>query len=144
VASLYHNSDDNHGHGKDSPAKTPAKRRGRPPSPGGPKSPAEIQRAYRARLAAAGKVVKLIDPTAILDPAVYEEMRDRLHNALLKLELRQQDVTRLEARNAYLEAELKQVERHHTNALKDNIVLKKQLAEQRKRRARQAEASDIP
>jgi hypothetical protein len=132
------------GMAKTSPAKTPAKRRGRPPSPGGPKSPAEIQRAYRARLAAAGKVVKLIDPTAILDPAVYEEMRDRLHNALLKLELRQQDVTRLEARNAYLEAELKQVERHHTNALKDNIVLKKQLAEQRKRRARQAEASDIP
>jgi hypothetical protein len=26
--------------------------RGRPPSPGGPKSQAEIQRAYRARLAA--------------------------------------------------------------------------------------------
>jgi hypothetical protein len=35
------------------------------------------------------------------------EMRDKLHNALLKLELREQDVARLEQRNAHLEAELK-------------------------------------
>jgi hypothetical protein len=49
-------------------------------------------------------------------------MRERLGNALLELELRQQDVARLEARNAYLESELKRVEQHHTIALKDNIV----------------------
>ena len=58
-----------------------------------------------------------------------------LGNALLELGLRQQDVARLEARNAYLESELKRVEQHHTIALKDNIVLKKQLAERPKRRA---------
>jgi hypothetical protein len=111
------------------PIGAPAKRRGRPPSPGGPKSPAEIQRAYRARLAAAGKVVKLIDPAANPDLATFVEMRDKLHNASLKLEMREQGVQRLEARNAYLEGELKRAERDHTNALKDNIVLKKQLAE---------------
>jgi hypothetical protein len=49
---------------------------------------------------------------------------------------------RLEVRNAYLESELKRVEQHHTIALKDNIVLKKQLAERSKRRGRQAGASD--
>ena len=61
-------------------------------------TPAEVQRAYRARLAAAGKVVKLVD--AGFDPAVMSELiaelRDKLHNALLKLELREQDVARLE------------------------------------------------
>jgi hypothetical protein len=62
-------------------------------------------------------------------------MRERLGNALLELELRRQDVTRLEARNAQLEAALMLEERHHTIALKDNIVLKKQLAERPKRRA---------
>jgi hypothetical protein len=37
----------------------------------------------------------------------FVEMRDKLHNALLKLELRVQDVARREQRNAYLEHELK-------------------------------------
>jgi len=52
---------DNLRHGKKprSPPAPPAKRRrGRPPKPGGPIPRAEIQRAYRARLAAAGKVVR--------------------------------------------------------------------------------------
>jgi hypothetical protein len=52
-----------------------------------------------------------------------------LHNALSKLELRNQDVERLEARNAYLEGELRLEHQHHTNAIKANIVFKKQLAE---------------
>jgi hypothetical protein len=48
------------------PAAPVAKRkRGRPPSPNGPKSQAETQRAYRARLAAAGKVVRATDAAAI-------------------------------------------------------------------------------
>ena len=67
-----------------------------------------------------------------------------LGNALLELGLRQQDVARLEARNAYLESELKRVEQHHTIALKDNIVLRKQLAERPKRRGRQGDAADSP
>jgi len=57
-----------------------------------------------------------------------------LDSALLQLELRQQDVQRLAARNACLESELKREERAHTNALKDNIMLKKQLAEMHPKR----------
>jgi hypothetical protein len=57
-------------------------------------------------------------------------MRDRLHNASLKLELREQDVARLEQRNAYLERELKLQGQHHTNALKQVIVLKQESAKQ--------------
>ena len=56
-------------------------------------------------------------------------MRDRLDNALLKLELQDEDLERLETRNAYLEGELILQHQHHTNALKANVVLKKQLAE---------------
>jgi hypothetical protein len=56
-------------------------------------------------------------------------MRDQLHNGLLKLELREQDVQRLEQRNAYLEGELKLQAQHHTNSLKDLITLRQQLAE---------------
>jgi hypothetical protein len=37
-------------------------------------------------------------------------------------------VARLEQRNAYLESELKIQGQHHANALKENIVLKQQLA----------------
>jgi hypothetical protein len=116
--------------------------RGRPPSPQGPKPRAEIQRAYRERRKAAGNMLRVIDTWAEMTPAEISELREVLRKALLQLELRQQDVQRLETRNAYLEAELKREERAHTNALKDNIVLKKQLAEMRpKRRGRQA---DIP
>lgn len=135
------------------PASSPPapKRPGRPPKPGGKLSQVEIQRAYRARLAAAGKVVKIVDTTTVspapvnpalaampnFDPArdgIYdraevEAMRERLHNALLKLEIRDGEVARLETRNAYLEGELRLLGQHHTNALKANIVLKKQLAE---------------
>jgi hypothetical protein len=65
----------------------------------------------------------------ICERSMVEEMRDRLYNALLKLELREQDVERLAARNAYLEGELKLQMQHHTNALKDVVMLKQQLAE---------------
>ena len=116
-------------------------RRGRPPKPGGRIPQVEVQRAYRARLAAAGKVVRIVDAIAVSPtPAgvaqlsiVFERqmvarIRDQLHNALSKLELREEEVTRLRGRNAYLESELTLQERHLTNALKDNIVLKQKLA----------------
>jgi hypothetical protein len=128
-----------------------ARRRGRPLKPGGRIPQIEVQRACRARLAAAGKVVRIVDAAAadsalphvtaasipefdpttqlICDRVVFEDMRDRLHNALLKLELREQDEQRLEQRNAYLEGELKLEAQHHTNRLKDLIVLRQQLAE---------------
>jgi hypothetical protein len=73
-----------------------------------------VQRAYRARLAAAGKVVRVVDAGAPspapasqalasipdFDPAMqmvcdrefFTDMHDRLHNTLSKLELREQDV----------------------------------------------------
>jgi hypothetical protein len=52
-------------------------------------------------------------------------MRERLQATLLKLELREQDVARLDAHNAYLESELKRLEQHHTIALKEIVTLKR-------------------
>ena len=60
-------------------------------------------------------------------------MRDNLHNALVKLDVREQDVARLETRNAYLESESKLQERHITNTLKEVIALRQQLAKRRSR-----------
>jgi hypothetical protein len=74
--------------------------RGRPPSPQGARPRAEVQRAYRERRKAAGKVIVTIDTWTTMTPAEIAEMRERLGNALRDLELRQQDVQRLEARNA--------------------------------------------
>ena len=73
------------------------------------------------------------DPTTqlVCGREMFVGMRDQLHNALLKLEVRQQEVARLETRNAYLESELKLQEQHLTNALKDNVVLKQHLAEKK-------------
>jgi hypothetical protein len=112
------------------PADPPPKRRGRPPRPGGPTPPAEIQRRYRERLAAAGKAYRVSDLTQP-DQALFVEYRDRLHDALGKLELRQQDVGRLTARNAFLENEVIRLEREATNLAKDKIVLKREIAELR-------------
>jgi hypothetical protein len=102
--------------------------RGRPPRVGGRKPQTEIQREYRARLKAVGKIVRLIDADDLSERETVLCLHDKLHNALLKLELREQDVVRLTARNAYLEGEMKREERHHTNALKENIVLKQEAA----------------
>jgi hypothetical protein len=131
-------------------AKTPARRsrsvpvpaqpvkrpRGRPPRPGGPTPHVEIQRAYRARLKAAGKVLKLVDAGAIADfnpdtevicsKELLATLRDDLHDALIKLELRDQDAARFEARNHWLENELKRVEQYNTNVLKEVILLRKE------------------
>jgi hypothetical protein len=40
-----------------------------------------------------------------------------------------QDAARLEQRNAYLEAELKLQGPHHTNAMKEVVILKRELAQ---------------
>jgi hypothetical protein len=80
--------------------------------------------AYRARLAAAGKVHKLLDAAAVADLAMLDRMRERLHDALSKLEMREQDVARLTERNTYLENEMKRVEQHNLNILKEVIVLR--------------------
>jgi hypothetical protein len=65
---------------------------------------------------------------------MFERMRDGLHNALVELELQEQDVQRLAARNAYLEGELKLQEQHLANALKDIVTLKQKVAEQSAKR----------
>ena len=123
------------------PPDAPAKRRGRPPKPGGRIPQVEVQRAYRARLAAAGKVVRIVDaavgtvPIPDFDPAtdgVFERemiagMREKLRIALSERAYLKDEVGRLRERNAALEADLKTQERHHTNVLKDNVVLKRRL-----------------
>jgi hypothetical protein len=127
----------------------PAKRRrGRPPKPGGPIPQAEVQRAYCARLAAAGKVVRLVDVASaspvlaslagfdpakqlICDRKTFKDMRDKLYSGLMKLEVRQQEVAPLETRNAYLENELKLQERHDTNPLKVVVTLTQQWAKKK-------------
>jgi len=105
-----------------------------------------VQRAYRARLAAAGKVVRVVDANAVpvpgFDPAkdgIFERemiarLREQLRNALSKAELREEEATRLRERNAYLESELKTQERHLTNALKDKVTLEQKLARKPARR----------
>ena len=107
-----------------------------------------MQRAYRARLVAAGKVVRIVDANAVpvpdFDPAkdgIFERemiasLRAQLRNASSKLELREGEVTRLRDRNAYLESELKAQERHLANALKDKVVLEQKLAAQKPARRR--------
>jgi hypothetical protein len=60
----------------------------------------------------------------VCDREMFEDMREKLHNASLKLKLREQEVTRLTTRNTYLEGELKLQERHHTNTLKEVIRLR--------------------
>ena len=140
---------------------TPVKRpRGRPPKPGGKIPKAAVQRAYRARLAAAGKIVRLVDATAFKamqdgngtpaspgddsDLAVVRawnhELREELENALSKLTLREEEAAWLRQRNAQLEADLKREQQHHNIALKDNIVLKQQLEQAAPKRRERAAA----
>jgi hypothetical protein len=64
----------------------------------------------------------------IFERAMVEEWREDLRSALLKLELREQDVARLEARNAYLEGELKLEQQHRTNTIKDKTLLQQEIA----------------
>ena len=124
------------------PSDPPAKpRRGRPPKPGGRTPQVEVQRAYRARLVAAGKVVRIIDANAVpipgFDPAkdgsferqMVESARDQLRNALSEGDYLKEEVARLRERNTWLEAELKREERNLTNAQRDNVMLKQQLAQ---------------
>jgi hypothetical protein len=123
---------------KQTPDATATKRRrGRPPNP-----------RYRARLAAAGHVVRLVDIGAaqtsladfdaakdgIYERAMVDGVCDPLHNVLVQLELREQDVARLQARNAHLEAELRLQVQHLTNAVKDNFMLKQILAQKTTKR----------
>jgi hypothetical protein len=59
-----------------------------------------------------------------VSPADLADLQERFRITLLKLELREQDVARLTARNAALETELRRVEQHNLNLLKEVITLK--------------------
>ncbi len=98
---------------------TPVKRRGRPPRPGGPTPQAVTQRAYRARLKKDGKTYTLASVLALRD----------------RLELREQDVTRLEARNADLEGKLSLQGQYHSDALKEIELLKQDVVRLRRQMA---------
>lgn len=114
----------------------PKRPRGRPRKPNA-LTQADIQRAYRARLAAAGKAVRVVhvgdvpefDPEThfVAERAFFEELRQNYHNAIVKIEILEEDRLRLDQRNADLESELKRLERIHTNALKEIISLKRSL-----------------
>jgi hypothetical protein len=132
------------------PSRPAAKRpRGRPPKPGGRIPQVDVQRAYRARLAAAGKVVRIVDATlfeqaanpapatipdcdpatdGIYDRAMLAKMRDDLHNALVQIKILEQDRARWQTDCARAEAELRVERQHHTNTIKDKIVLQQELA----------------
>lgn len=126
-----------------SPAPAAKRPRGRPPRPGGPTPQAEVQRAYRARLLAGGKAVRIVDITAspafnpatqiVCDREQFERMDERLGDALSKIRLLTDKTQRLEQRNAFLETELKREERNNTNKIKELIVLKQQLEEAQQR-----------
>jgi hypothetical protein len=98
-------------------------KRGRPPKPDA-LTKAEVQRRYRERLRAQGKILRLVsaDFTPAEMVAKIAEFRDSLHIALLKIELRDETIARLETRNRFLEAELIRLEREALNAAKDRIV----------------------
>jgi hypothetical protein len=92
----------------------PDRPRGRPSTPEGARSSKDRQRAYRERLKAAGKVLRVIDADALTAAAALR----------VKLQLREQDVARLTARNHYLENELRRVEQYNLNILKEIIGLR--------------------
>jgi hypothetical protein len=96
------------------------KPRGRPPKPDA-LSPAERQRRHRERKA-----------LATPDAAEFRRLHDQLAAMAITLELRIEDVARLEARNIQLELDLKTLERQHPNQTRDLIVLKQKLAERRR------------
>jgi hypothetical protein len=76
-----------------------------------------------------GAAIPDFDPArdGFYERGMVEEMRDQLHNPLSELVLREQDVQRLEQRNAHLEAKLKLHARHtHTNSLEELVMLHRQ------------------
>lgn len=107
-----------------------------------------MQRAYRARLATAGKVVRIVDaalldqaPPApatipdydpatdgIYDRAMFEKIRDDLHNALVRIESLETDRNRWQTDCARGEADLRVERQHHTNTIKGKIVLQQEIA----------------
>jgi hypothetical protein len=140
-------------------AQATKRKRGRHPSLGGPKSQAEIQRAYRARLSAAGKVVRIVDAAALTNPvvsthpgesaidrinerAMLEKLRDDLNNALIRIQILGEDRTRWQNDCARAEAELRTERQHHTNTIKDKILLQKEITEL-KRKPRRTKASRV-
>ena len=96
---------------------------------------AQKQRAYRERLAKAGKVLKLVDASSApvaFDPEtqiiVDRKEYEALSKARSRLKLVEEDRNRWQADCAKAEAELKREEQRHLNTLKDKIVLQQEIA----------------
>lgn len=96
-------------------------RGGRPPKPGGRKSQVEIQRAYRERLRAAGKVVRVVD--AACSPEALADLRERLYRAASRADFLQAELSRLREREAALAAEVVRLERELTLAAKQRVSI---------------------
>jgi hypothetical protein len=98
-------------------------------------SNAERQRRYVARLkeraAAPPASVPAFNPETqiIVDREAFDAMRDRLERALVSIEVLQQDRDRWYNDCLKAEAELQVEHQHHTNTMKDKIVLKQRLAD---------------
>jgi hypothetical protein len=106
------------------PSASPPKRpRGGPPTSQGANRKRRYSAPYRERLKGSR-----------ISPDDLANLHERFRVTLLDLELREQDVARLTERNAYLEGEMKAQEQHHTNSLKEIVMLKQQLAEKPSKR----------
>ena len=98
-------------------------------------SNADRQRNWRKRQKAKPQPppVPAFDPATqiIVDRETFTETRERLGQALTRIELLTEDRDRWQADCAKAEAELRRVERELLNATKDKIVLRQKLAERR-------------
>jgi hypothetical protein len=64
----------------------------------------------------------------ICDRATFVDTRDRLHNALAHIEYLEGDRNRWQTDCARAEAELRVERQHHTNTIKDKILLQQEIA----------------
>ncbi len=64
----------------------------------------------------------------IYERAMFEKIRDDLHNALSRIEVLEADRNRWQTDCARAEAELRIERQHHTNTIKDKIVLQQEIA----------------
>lgn len=65
----------------------------------------------------------------VLDRSAFDEMGGKLREALVRIELLEEDRARWRTDCARAEAELRLERQHHLNTIKDKIVLKQQMSE---------------
>jgi hypothetical protein len=98
------------------PSPTPGTaKRGRPPKPDGPVPQFMVQRAYRARLAAAGKVVRIVDAQGGGEAVAAAPLHTALQTAHAVIAQQTAIIAALKERNAVLTAEVQRLTQllHH-------------------------------